>query len=313
MPLPRLASLTFLQVQQETTYNTAVAAGSPPYTGLDVFDVKLRPLAKFSDRKSQAGSGRHKGTLGPQHAEISFTTHVYGTASTTWASTLFPACNYTVATSTYSPTLTPPQSAGSGTKSLTIRWYANGMVHTVRGATGTFALTAEAGERPTIQWTFTGTYTAAADASDPSFTVPSATPIEFASSTLTIASYSPICRSFSVDAGNTVTPRTNGLAADGGAYGAVVTDQDAKGRMSIEAQLEGVYAPETDMYALTTRALTVGLGTAGNLLTISAPAMQITAVTTAEGPGGILMHDIEFACQRVAGGVGGDQLTFTTG
>lgn len=312
MPLPRNAELTFLQLQQETTYNTAVAAGSPPYTGIDAYDVAVRPLAQFTARRSQGGSGRHRGTLGPQHAEVMFMSHAFGTASTTWLSLLMPACAFIPSSSDYVPSLVPPQSSGSASKSLTIRWYADGMVHTLTGAMGTWSLSATAGEAVTISWSFTGTYTAAADASNPTFTVPSALPIEFASSTLTIASYSPICRSFNLAANNVVTPRSNGLAAAGGAYGAVVTDMDITGSMVIEAQLSGVYDPEADFYALTTRALAVGLGTSGNLLTLAAPAMQLTAVNV-EKDNGILVHSLEFACQRVAGGDGDDHLVITPG
>lgn len=311
MPLPRLTRQRVLQVQTETTYGTSPAAGSPPFALIDITDPIVVDQTQYQERMTMAGSGRERGTRGPRVAQVTFTSHAFGNASTGWQGILLPACGFVATGSTYNPSMLPPASAGSDTRAVTLRWYADGVLHRVRAAMGNLVINATAGQRVELQWTFTGILEQGEAGAVPAYTIPNAIPIIAADSALSIASTAVRWNSATIDLGNQVTMREYGSAVSGGAFGAVIVDRATTGTASVEAELIAAFDPENLMNTLAANAYSLTLGAAGNRLTIAAPAAQITGLSH-DDLNGVHMHGLTLAFNRTGGTAGNNELSITT-
>lgn len=312
MARPRLSEQVTIEVQTESTYATSPTAGSPPLTLLDAFDIQVSPEYQFADRKGMQGSGRHFGAHGPRFATVKFSTHLFGLASTTWASTLLPACGIKLLSgTTYGTTLRSPEEGSSNTTSVTIRVVIDGCLHIISAAMGDMEIVATAGERLVANWTFTGRYTKASDLPLQTYGIPTATPIHGSGSTLTIASVAPVVQECKLMLNNVVAKRSSITSTLGGAYGCTVTQRDATLELLIEASLVATFDPEADLDAGTLRLLTGTFGGAGNQLIITVPKGQVKDVALQEDRNGILMQRLTYQCSRTAGSDGDDELGIT--
>lgn len=299
MPLPRLTRQRQLQVQAEVTYGTSPAVGTPPLALLDISDPVLTDQTPYQERRTMAGSGHVAGTLGPRVAQVTFTSHAFGDASDTWMDVLLPACGFADVTGTFTPTMLPPQSAGSGAHAVTLRWSADGVMHRVSAAMGNLVIDATAGQRVALNWTFTGVYHIGEDVVLPTYTIPTAAPIVASSSALVLGAYTPdVWRTCQIDLRNQVVVRESGAAANQGAYGAVIADRGVRMQASIEAQLVAAFNPESIAALRTQIACSLTLGGAGNQVVILAPAAQIESPVGHSDQNGIHMHDLTLTCNR---------------
>lgn len=312
MASPIVTKRQLLWISQESTAYTAESPGTQPLACLDIFDLgRIRQISQLDQREGLRGFGRQRGVAGPFAASVTFRTNAFGTASSTWASTLLPACGFVLSGSDYVCSSLPPQASGSSTKTLTLRFSQDGRYKQIRGAMGTFVITATAGRKVEIEWTFTGVMDPAADAALPTASFPTALPIRYAGDQLTLATYSPVVQEFSIDAGNQVELREDGSDVSG-FVGAFIADRQASAKIMMEADLVANFDPEDIFRDSTTKALSVNLGSTGNSLTIAAPAAQILPPVDQDQRGKV-MDALDLILCRVSGSDGDDELTLTLG
>ena len=119
--------------------------------------------------------------------------------------------------------------------SVTIHYNVDGVRHKVTGCRGTFTLTANVGEIPTIDFTFTGIYNAPDDSALPTATYANqATPLIFKqgnTDTFELLSYSGCLQSVTMDLGNTIVYREL-VGCD---KEVLITDRSSTGTVVIEA------------------------------------------------------------------------------
>lgn len=292
-----------LHVLQETTPGTLATIGSAPHAVLDAFNCTFVEDTPFLAREGQHGFGAEEGTTGATAGTLTFSTHLFGAASTGWASLLLPACNVISATGGYVPRSTDPDAAASPTKCVSIFFFRYGQRHVLRGAMGTFVLNATAGERVRLDWTFSGICNAMTDVTLPAYTKPTALPIKHLSSALTIAAVTPKVAEFTFNLGNQVELQEDAADASGYAH-AFVANRNCSGTILYGALLAATYDPRADMRVPTRRALSVAFGGSGNQVDLDAAYMQVTAVEEVERNGS--------ACDRISylagrqGGTSGD-------
>lgn len=138
---------------------------------------------------------------------VSFNVELAGSGAAGTApkvSRLLQACSFTEAiVADTSVTLAPTDEAAGTVPSLTLDYYADDTLHKMRGARGSWQLTAEAGQIARFAFNFAGLYTdaAAGTAPTPTFTEQAA-PVAFGAAntqTVSVDSFSACLKAFSLD------------------------------------------------------------------------------------------------------------------
>ena len=175
-------------------------------------------------------------------------------------------------------------------ESVTLYLYLDGVFHKLRGAYGTFEITAPAGEYSKISWTFTGIYEEPTDVAIPTDTVFETTlpaMVELAKLRLDdIAGVDGgqdggeiIVASFSYNQNNNVVPRPDVSSSDG-FIGIRITGRSPEGGFDPESTLitdENFWKKLTDAKEMPF-SMRVGI-VAGNIIWIKAPKIQYTGLS----------------------------------
>jgi hypothetical protein len=178
--------------------------------------------------------------------------------------------------------------APDASPSLTIKFYNGGQEHEILGARGNVSFSLARGALPSMSFNFIGTYSTPTAVSNPTavttdYVAPVA--ITYANTpTYTIHGTAVVAESMTVDLGNIVVPR-NLIGADS----IILTDRAATGSTVIEAPAIGTKnwfsSVESDS-TVTTGAVSLVHGTtAGNIVTIGGPAVQLTSLNPSESEG----------------------------
>jgi hypothetical protein len=181
-----------------------------------------------------------------------------------------------------------PSSTQADYASLTINMYKDGVLHQLTGAYGTFKVTAQAGQRATVDFQFTGFYVQPADQSFPAAPVFETTlPSQVELGRLHVdgfgingpAGNACVVDQFSFDIANKIEPRTSINAANGWT-GLIITERGSTGGVDPEATLVATQ----DFWTKLANAYQMPFGmrvgnTTGNMWAISAPAVQYTGLT----------------------------------
>lgn len=208
----------------------------------------------------------------------------------------------------------------SSLKTLTIYYYDDGVLHKMLGAMGTCKLSAKVGERPTLQFTFTGLDGGISAASASGTYSAWKTP-----PTMTKANVVDITLGCTYSAGalasGTIYPST-GLEIDWGHtvnYTPLLSSDRvdiSQREMTGSLQLDLTAANEVSFMATvkanTTQSLGLTIGTAaGNKIIIHTPAMQLINPSKQELNGSRLIgYDLRFV--PTAGGSGNDEIRIVT-
>lgn len=270
----------------------------------NVFNATMQPNITQEEREGQSAFSPLPSIPGARAGTCTFAIELTGGGSTpAWASTFLPACGLKETTGTFAPLSEGP---GSNIKTITIGLYENGLKKTLRGAMGTAVFMFTAGQRVMIEFTFTGIYDAVADVSILAPTYPTATPLRFVSADLSLGSYTPIIREMRLDLGNTVVLRED--ANDPSGYiSAIVTGRKIVGTMDPESKLVATEDSYGKWLSMTERAMSINLGSTGNMVDIDAPKLQFTNLQEGDRDG-IQIDTISFQLNRSASG-GDDELT----
>ena len=182
--------------------------------------------------------------------------------------------------------------------SVTIHYNIDGVRHKVTGCRGNVALSANVGEIPTLDFSFTGIYNAPDDTAllTPTYANQD-DPLIFKNgntSSFQLLSYAGALQSFSFDLGNATTYRE----LVGGSKEVLITDRAAGGSVSIEAVAlatkDYFAAAVDDDAALGNLQFTHG-GTAGNIVQFTSSKVDIGDVAYGDSDG-IAMLEIPYTC-----------------
>lgn len=166
-------------------------------------------------------------------------------------------------------------------ESDTIYINVDGVLHKMLGARGTFSLSMASQAIPTIKFSFTGLYGAAADAASPTVTLTAwQSPLAVNNVNtigLTLQGYGGLVMSdLSIDIANAVTFRS----LVGGTESVVLTDRKPAGSITFEAMSIATKDWWTAAKTAALGAFSITHGTvAGSKVTIAAPQVQITKPT----------------------------------
>lgn len=221
-----------------------------------------------------------------------------GTAGTAPAfGPLLQACGLTETDGASDVTYTPMSSAFP---SVTLYYHQDGLLHKITGARGTVTFSLSPGGIPTMNFTFTGLRNAPSDTALPTPTLTAfQTPIpitDAATPTFTLHTYAATMGGFNIDLANEVVYR-NVV----GEESVQIVDRAPKGDVSIEETALATKNFHSICAAHTTGALQMIHGsTAGNIVTLDAPIVQLLSPSYADS-NGILMLNMQLSLIPNAG------------
>ena len=308
-----LTRRTFLGVAIEGSPGVAETLDAAD-AALVVYDLEMQPAVEFQQRPAPGGMSDLAGVPGARGGTCTFRTDVYGSgvAATVplWASRLLPACGFQLVETSgddprFTPDCRPPDAAETGTHTVTLGQWQDGKLKMLRGCQGSFKFTGPSGKLAQIEWTFTGIWVAPIDQAMPAPTLPTVTPLRFASASLSAggSTWAPRVSELTLDAGMEVKLRED-ANDDSGYYCATITNRRIVGTMDPEASLVAEDDPHAAWLAMTEQALEFQLGSAaGNMILVAAPAMQWTNPQNGDREG-LAVDALEFQLNGVV--VGGD-------
>jgi hypothetical protein len=294
----------------EAVYGTA-----PTLAGTDailISEIDVTPLeVDLKDRELITGVfGNTEKVIGSRMSKATFSVELAGsgTAGTVpkW-DPIMRACGFDETVDVGTSVVYDPISTAH--ESCTLRFYADGIEHTLRGCRGTFSLDLSSGEIPKFQFEFTGLYTAAVAEANPAATFTAqAKPLAINSANTTPVSvhgYAACLESLSLDLANEVIFRQ--LA--GCTENVQITDRKPTGEVSIECP---TLAQKDYFSALSTQALGVlevthGT-TAGNIIKIEMPSINLGGISYADSDG-VLMLNMPYMPNPT--GAGNNEIKFT--
>lgn len=271
-----------LWAKVESTYGTdatPTSAESIITTGLSIQPYAGNTVSVDIDEPTLGGSPQIN--TGP-NVIVSFGVYMAGSGAAGtapyWGS-LMRACGYseTVSASTsvtYDPVTT-------GFESATLYFNVDGQKHLITGARGDFTISMGKGQIPVINFTFTGLYatpTAAAMALNKTAFVSPLPVTKVNTPTFTLQGYAALAESFSYSQNNNIVYR-NII----GGENVLLTNRNPSGQFLIEAPAIGTkdfFSAVESHDGITTGAFQIVHGTtAGNIITIDAPAVQLTSIS----------------------------------
>lgn len=283
--------------KNETTPGTAESLTNAE-GAFNAYNVMAQANIAMEEREGQGGFNYLSAVPGGYGGTLTFRTDLGwdGTSTEpTWASVLFPACGWVDTSGTFNPVTEAP---GSNVKTATIGVFMDGVLKRLAGAMGTFQVVLPAGRMGYIDWTFTGVWQDPTTVAMITPTYPTASPLRFASATVTYTSDNLKVEQVTIDAGNNVILREDASTAAGYST-ALITNRNP--RITANPEFVSLSNPTTtfaDWIASGTGEFSVTLdGPSTSTLEISAPVAQI--LNAQEGDrNGMVIHDIEWACLK---------------
>jgi hypothetical protein len=194
----------------------------------------------------------------------------------------------------YTPVTDNPESAS-------IYFDIDGTKHVLLGSRGTWVYRLNAQGIPVLVFTFTGLFSAPAEAAKPTPVYTGFLPPQIASTantpTFTVGGVPMKLRTFEVALNNAITPR---LLI--GYQGILITDRNETMTAQVEAEALTVYNPYTLAQAATSQAVVLAHGTvAGRRVRFDAPYAVQQRLTGLEDQDGIMEWPLSFSLQPSAG------------
>ena len=308
-----LARKTYILAKAEATYGTN---SSPANTdAVLVKSLELTPLAGDVVSRDLIRSylGNSESLIASTYVELKFDVELAGSGTAGTAprySNLLLACGTALTTVASTSNTYAPVSSSVG--SSTIVYNSDGLNHVLTGCRGSFSISAEVGQIPTISFSMVGVYNSPTDVSPVSASYTGqATPLVFRqgnTSAFSVFSYSGLLQSFEFDLANSTVYRQ----LVGSAAGEVlITDRKPAGSVMIEAPTIAT----KDFFAIALASATGGLsflhGTAaGNRVTFNSPQTDITTPAYGEQDG-VRMLNLPYVAVPTTAGNDEFSLAFT--
>jgi len=279
---------TAILAKLETTYGVdAEPTGSAD--AVLVSDLSITPFeAQNVDRALiRPFFGGSEQLVGTKQVNCSFSIELAGSGTSGTApqwGDLLQACAFGEASLT-SPARNEYSPVTNGLKSLTVYWYDDGVLHKLLGAMGTVTISANVGERPMLQFQFTGLYGGVTAAANPSVTLSTwkTPPVMTMANVVDVtlgATYAAgaltggteyASTGLSIDVANQVafTPLLSTEFVD-------ITDRAMTGstQLRLSASEEAAFYASIETNAVQSLAITIGTA-AGNQIVLFAPSVQL--------------------------------------
>jgi hypothetical protein len=296
-----------LLVDIEGTYGTAASMTGADALKLSELDVTPLEI-ELIDRELITGSfGNTEKVRGAKMSRANFGVELAGSGAATTAprfGRLLRACGFAQNITTdvaYTP-------VSSTFEAVTLAFYADGILHTIRGARGTFTISLTAKQIPKINFEMTGLYTAASAQTNVTATFgQQANPLVVSAANTTPVSvhgYAACIESLELNLANEVVHRD--LA--GCTEKVEITDRKPEGTVVIERP---TFAQKNYFAALDDQTLGVVSfqhgQAAGNTVVVNMPSVNLGGATYSESEG-VLMLNVPFMPNPVSGN---DEITLT--
>ena len=272
---------------KESTYGTD--ANPVGADAIKVANINITPLQSdvVSRQIIRPFLGNPEQLLANQRVELTFDVELTGSGAAGTAPAygiLIEACGFDVATVAATSVTYTPLSATF--PSATLYYFNDGIRHKLTGARGSFSLTGEVGQIPTLSFTFMGIYNAPGDATPPSTTYnDQADPVIFKAgntSGFQLFSYSGCLQSVSMDLSNEMVYRE----LIGCTKEVLITNRAPNGTVVIEAPDIADHDYFADATGPDTGNLIFQHGqTAGNIVTFSSPQTDLGSPTYSDQDG----------------------------
>ncbi|ALP62821.1 hypothetical protein [Paraburkholderia caribensis] len=261
-------------------------------TGADnamiVSDVSSTPVAATYAQRNNVKPylGNDQQLVSEKHAELSFSVEIAGSGAAgtlpAW-DPLLQACSFAATTDDNTSVAYAPIS--DDPKPATIYYFLDGLLHKIANAYGTVALDLTSNAIPKFKFKFTGDYSPVVDQAlpttdfskfkDPLVVNNDNTPA------ISLGGYAATLNALQIDMANTVTYRSLP-----GAAGALITDRKPTGSVAFEL----ARVADKDYWSAIAVAQNLALSlthgkTAGNIVTIAAPAVQLTSPSYTDNNG----------------------------
>ena len=295
-----IKSRTVLTAKVEGTYGTDP---TPVNTdAIEVFDLQLTFPSRVVDRAILSNTmSKVKPLHGGKYGQLSFSCELKGSGAAgtvpDWL-VLAEACgmNNTNVPST-SDTLAPLSSAIT---SVTIYAYRDGMIYEFNGCRGNMDIVLQAGAPGILNFTFSGIPVDVIDGAIVSPTVDTTVPEIVKNATFTMGAYAAEISNLSMSL-NTQVEMVDSVNAADGYVRADIVDRQPAGSFDPEVVLVATNDYWSHWEDGTTKALSIVLGaTAGNIVTITAPAITYRELTEAERSG-TMIYEIPFTLAESTG------------
>ena len=308
-----LARKTYILAKAEATVGTN---SSPANTdAVLVKSLELTPLAGDVVSRDLIRNylGNSESLIASTYVELTFDVELAGSGTAGTAprySNLLLACGTALTTVASTSNTYAPVSSSFG--SSTIVYNSDGLNHVLTGCRGSFSISAEVGQIPTISFSMIGVYNAPTDVSPVSASYTSqATPLVFRqgnTSAFSIFSYSGLLQSFEFDLANATVYRQ---LVGSSAGEVLITDRKPAGSVMIEAPTLAT----KDFFAIALASATGGLsfthGTAaGNRVVFNSPQTDITTPAYGEQDG-VRMLNLPYVSVPTTAGSDEFSLAFT--
>lgn len=300
-------------IEEESTYGTDASPDGAD--AVLVRDLSIVPLQSdiVSRDLIRPYLGASEQLLANTRVECTFSVELAGSGTAGTApryGKALKACGFSETISAGTSVTYDPVSASFD--SVTIHYNLDGVRHKVTGARGTFTVTGDVGEIPTIDFTMTGIYVAPDDSAQPSVTYAAqATPLIFKKGNTTGLNVMGLTTAklsnYSLDIGNEIVYRE----LVGGTGEVLLTNRNVTGNLTIEA-----VALATKDYFATALADTLGIiefthGTAaGNIVKVDSARADIADVSYGDLDG-IAMLEIPFTAVPSSSGNDEVELVYT--
>lgn len=295
----------------ETTYGVDAAptgaANAMLVRGLTVSPMNMATVDRALIRPY---FGRSEQLPGAINAALEFEVELAGSGAAGTAPAWGPllrACGFaeTLTASTRADYL--PRSTGF--ESATIYCYRDAVLHKLTGARGTVSVSLPNQGIPVLKFKFTGKFVAVSDATltGASFAGWQKPALVNGTNTtpFTLHGFTPVAASLDIDVANSIVYRD----LIGGAQEVLITDRAPQGSATIEATTVAAKNWWSSIQAASTGSLAVQHGqSAGNIVEISAPAVQLVSPSYSEQDNVTML---QLGLQLVPGSAGNDELKIT--
>lgn len=176
--------------------------------------------------------------------------------------------------------------ASTGHTSVTFWYYQDGTLMKITGCRGNFVITMEAGARGMISWTFTGHLTTVTDVGIATPSYSSTVPVAALGTTFTVAGFSAVINSITIDMNNQLaTPPS--LAASDGFSEVRIVGRDVQGSFDPEYTTVSDNPWIADWQGDVTGAIAIGTtgATAGNIFKIDMPVVAFRNISPGDRDG----------------------------
>lgn len=300
--IPLLTRRRVFAAEIETTTGspTALAAGDAAF---NAFNPSIEPDIAFNRREGQGVSvDPIVGIPGARGANVSVETDVYGAATVPSWGTLLLGAGATLSSRTYSFTTTTMNDA-----TLTMGFYQDGRLRQASGCKLNMRMSQRAGNHAMCAWTGTGLWQPTTAVALLAPTYPTTKPPRGAA-TLTIGGVAFKISNWELDLGNEIQYREDD-ADTTGYHSACIVNRNITFTCDPEEVAFATQDWDAAYLAGTEYALSLVIGaTTDNIITISAPKMQLNAAPVPGDRNGILIANLSFQCNRSVA-AGDDSLT----